>query len=187
MPSSSSSRLLKGALVPLNADGARQRQIVFQYNPGELFRRLTPRGGGEPPAQTFSCSLLLDATDALERLEENPGGVEHGVDPRLAALELLMYPEPGFAGIWPFSWWSRRRTRAAPVVLFIWGEQRVVPVRVIGLDIRETEHDARLHAIRATVRLRMRVLSDTDLRSQKGGPRYWRDYEARLRELSRLA
>ena len=51
----------------------------------------------------------------------------------------------------------------APLTLFVWGAQRVVPVRVTDLSITEEAFDAALNPIRAKVSLGLRVLSVDDL------------------------
>ena len=47
----------------------------------------------------------------------------------------------------------------APMTLFVWGPQRVLPVRVTSLSITEEAHDPLLNPIRAKVDLSLAVLS----------------------------
>jgi len=51
----------------------------------------------------------------------------------------------------------------APLVLFVWGRNRIAPVRVTELSITEEAFDAALNPIRAKVSLGLRVLSTDDL------------------------
>ena len=51
----------------------------------------------------------------------------------------------------------------APLTLFVWSKQRVVPVRVTDLSITEEAFDVTLNPIRAKVSLGLRVLSVDDL------------------------
>jgi len=51
----------------------------------------------------------------------------------------------------------------APLTLFVWSKQRVVPVRVTDLSITEEAFDVALNPIRAKVSLGLRVLSVDDL------------------------
>ena len=51
----------------------------------------------------------------------------------------------------------------APLTIFVWGRQRVVPVRVTDLSITEEAFDVALNPIRAKVSLGLRVLSVDDL------------------------
>ena len=51
----------------------------------------------------------------------------------------------------------------APMTLFVWGPQRVLPVRVTSFSITEEAHDQLLNPIRAKVELSLAVLSYQDL------------------------
>ncbi len=153
MPGSRSPKVLKGALVLLDDQGAGAgapaQVVVFQYNPDTLYRRLEKRPSG-PPQEVITCSLAFDATDALEFPDENPLVVEHGIYPMLAALELLMHPREAPGGgsswwpFWPFG--SGSEVEHEPVLIFLWGDQRAVPVRLTRLDITEEQHDPELQA-----------------------------------------
>ncbi len=191
MPLSQSPEVLKGALVRLDSRGAGApaEAVVFQYNPETLRRRLDERPG-VPPREVITCSLMLDATDALEFPDDNPLVAEQGIYPTLAALELLMHPPErtgsGWWPPWPFG--SRPGAGAGagrdPILLFVWGNQRSVPVRLTRLDITEELHDPELRVIRATVRLRMRVLSDEDAPESRRIAERWRQHVNRMRALA---
>ena len=61
----------------------------------------------------------------------------------------------------------------APLTLFVWSKNRVVPVRLTELSITEEAFDPALNPIRAKVSLGMRVLSVDDLGfDEKGGSLY---------------
>ncbi len=51
----------------------------------------------------------------------------------------------------------------APLTLFVWSKQRIVPVRVTDLSVTEEAFDTALNPIRAKVSIGMRVLSVDDL------------------------
>ena len=51
----------------------------------------------------------------------------------------------------------------APLALFVWGKNRIVPVRVTDFSITEEAFDPSLNPIRAKVSLGLRVLSIDDL------------------------
>jgi hypothetical protein len=51
----------------------------------------------------------------------------------------------------------------APMILFVWGPGRVLPVRLTSLSITEEAHDQLLNPIRAKVDLSLSVLSYNDL------------------------
>ena len=79
-------RTLRGGFVVMDADGrAVVRTIPFQYNPETLTRSLAPRGAtaqtGDrlealrlvgPPVETLKIEVVLDATDRLEKPDQNP-------------------------------------------------------------------------------------------------------------------
>jgi len=174
-----SPRIIKGALVGINPIIPIPNLILFQYNPDSLTRRLEARstGGGEgsdraeafrltgPPKETITLSVEMDAADQLERVD--PLAVISGLAPALAALELMLYPksatiignailaQAGILEIIP---------PEAPLTVFVWGPQRVVPVRLTGFSITEEAYDTLLNPIRAKVELSLQVLSTADLR-----------------------
>jgi hypothetical protein len=51
----------------------------------------------------------------------------------------------------------------APLTLFVWGINRIVPVRLTELSITEEAYDPNLNPIRAKVGLSLRVLNYNDL------------------------
>jgi hypothetical protein len=171
-----SPRLLKGALIgvdPLNPLGS---VVVFQYNPDTMTRKLEPRAvaaegdRGEAfrltgaPKETITLSIEIDATDQLE--QANPLAIASGIYPTLAALEIMVYPKSavviantalsliGTIEVIPAE---------SPMTLFVWGPQRVLPVRITSFSITEEAHDQLLNPIRAKVDLSLAVLSYQDL------------------------
>jgi hypothetical protein len=93
--------------------------------------------------------------------------VATGVNPPLAALEMLLYPKSatvianailaqvGNIEIIP---------PEAPMILFVWGPTRVLPVRISSFSITEEAFDTMLNPIRAKVDLSLYVLSYADLK-----------------------
>jgi hypothetical protein len=176
---SGSPRLVRGGLVVIDpSTAAVQRFIPMQYNPDSLTRTLQIQGAGEgaahaealrlkgPPVETIRLEAEIDATDQLERPRENRNTLEFGLQPQLAALELLAYPtvqdvqanralaEGGVLEILP---------AAAPLTLFVWSRKRVIPVRITDFSITEEAFDPALNPIRAKVSLGLRVLSISDV------------------------
>lgn len=167
--------------------------VVFQYNPESLHlqigRQEGPEGapasaGRRTPQELITCSLVFDATDELERPEENPSASEHGVSPSLAALELLMYDRKRRKPRWWEFWRFGASSESGPLALFIWGARRVVPVRLVQLDIAEIQHDPTLLPIRATVNLRMQVVTEEDLPRGHPAVGHWRQHLAALETLA---
>jgi len=180
-----SPRLLRGGIVLVDAiTSAVQRVIALQYNPDTLTRSLQIKGVGPetgdrsealrlkgPPVETFKLEAEIDATDQLELADGK--AVQVGIHPQLAALEIMAYPSStqlianntlaqiGTLEIAPME---------APLPLFIWSKNRIVPVRITEFSITEEAFDTNLNPIRAKVSLGLRVLNVDDLGfNQKGG------------------
>jgi len=180
-----SPRLLKGALVAYQSQflGQIPNVIVFQYNPDQLRRTLSSRSAAPepsnvgaaredvqremgPPVETINLTIELDATDQLEFPELHLPVVTSGLHPALAALELLLYPASeqvllrqtqsleGTARICPTE---------VPLVLFVWGSSRVLPVRITSFSVTEKAFDPNLNPIQAEVELGMKVLTYAEL------------------------
>lgn len=181
-----SPKVLRGGLVLLDADGrAVQRVISLQYNPDTLSRSLQARGtttdAGDrleatrlkgPPAETIKLDAEIDATDHLEFPVQNSDAVTSGILPALAALELVLTPDSASLQA------AQRRAATgtlevlplpSPLVLFVWGTKRVLPVRITDLSILEEAFDANLNPIRAKVTVSLRVLSVDDLAAGSRG------------------
>lgn len=177
-----SPRILKGAIVGLDKNNPLASVIVFQYNPDTMTRRLEARAAGGdgdrseslrltgPPKETITLSIEIDATDQLERVD--PLTVVAGLSPTLSALEVLLYPKSvevianlalaaaGSVSITPTE---------APLTLFVWGPQRVLPVRITSFSITEEAFDTLLNPTRAKVDLSLQVLSYYDLKTTNPG------------------
>lgn len=178
-----SPRLLKGALVGLDPANPLASIIVFQYNPEQMTRRVDARSmGGEggdkadvyrltgPPKETITLKVEVDAADQLE--QGNPQAIATGIYPALSALEMLLYPKSttvianvalaqvGNIEIIP---------PEGPTTLFVWGPQRVLPVRLTSFSITEEAYDPMLNPIRATLDLSLDVLSYDDFKVTQVG------------------
>ena len=169
----------------VNADsGAIERIIALQYNPDTLTRSLQPKAISSesadrsealrlkgPPVETIKLDAEIDAADQMELGDTQTADV--GIHPQLAALETIVYPtkaqldngnrlaSSGTLEIAPM---------LAPLTLFIWSRNRIVPVRVTDFSITEEAFDPSLNPLRAKVSIGMRVLSVDDLGfNAKGG------------------
>jgi len=180
-----SPRLIKGGIVLINPESsAIEKIIALQYNPDTLTRSFQVKGvGGDsnnrsealrlpgPPVETLKIEAEIDATDQMEVAESVTRQV--GIQPQLAVLETIVYPkssrliannnaaQSGVLEIIPVE---------APLTLFVWNKNRIVPVRITDLSITEEAFDVNLNPLRAKVSLGLRVLSVDDLGfSHKGG------------------
>jgi hypothetical protein len=176
---SGSPKLLKGGIVVADPVSlALRRVITLQYNPETVTRTLQVQGtaaSGErsdalrltgPAAETIKVDAELDATDQLEHPEQNATTVEVGLHPQIAVLEALINPAVNdlVSGNTQASLGMIEIAPAqAPLTLFVWSAQRIVPVRITEFSVVEDTFDERLNPIRAKVTLGMRVLSVDDL------------------------
>lgn len=198
--------LIKGALVEFSERfiGPVPNVIVFQYNPESLSRTLavhTPSsesdGGGEgevapepgtaapfDPEESFTLPLEMDAADALEKPESHPVAVLSGVADRIAALEMLMYPQEGslLGNLFPSVNVSLGGVSASagaeaepvprgqvPVVLLVWGPGRIVPVRLTSFSVEEQAYNPLLYPIRAKATVGLKIMRPGDLESYPDG------------------
>jgi hypothetical protein len=173
--------------------------IVLQYNPDTLTRSLKIKGADEggdrsealrltgPPVETFKLDAEMDATDQLEVADAS--ALQYGIFPQLSALETLVYPasqtlqrnfglaQQGTLEIMPM---------LAPLTLFVWSANRIIPVRLTEFSITEEAFDPSLNPLRAKVSLGMRVLSIDDLDfNDKSGSLYM-TYQQQKENLARL-
>jgi Contractile injection system tube protein len=180
----------KGAFVQLVKDlvGLVPNVIPFQYNPEKLSHSLTPwnpfevdqtqRGAQAPtvqpfdPRESFNLTLEIDATDDLE--DDNFVAKQVGVADRLAALKKLTLRSSGLIGDLVASARAlagktvdQAVRPTVPVVLFVWGPGRILPVRVTSFSVEETLFSPSLHPIQATVTLGLEVLTPDVFKCQK--------------------
>ena len=131
--------------------------------PGDRLEALRLKG---PPDETIKMEAEIDATDQLEF----PGITRRS-------------PSSGCSRRWPRwkrsctrrapscwrttfrrSWEPSRSPRSkAPLSLFVWSRNRIVPVRLTEFTVTEEAFDTSLNPIRARVSLGMRVLTVDDL------------------------
>ena len=159
-----SPRLLRGGIVLLDAvTSIVTRVVALQYNPDSISRTLQLQAvAGEqadrlealrlkaPPIETFKLEAEVDAADQLE--VNDPLAIQHGIEPQLAALEMMLYPTTaqllannvlagqGNLEIIPME---------APLPLFVWSATRIVPVRITEFSVTEEAFDQNLNPIRA--------------------------------------
>jgi hypothetical protein len=191
-------------LVQVDPDtGQLLRAIALQYNPDSLTRTLQVQASGTesgqrsqalrlrgPAIETIKLEAEIDATDVLDDPDAHPDAVALGVHPQLAVLETLVHPRTdalqqndalaasGVLEILPLQ---------APLTLFVWSKQRVVPVRVTDVSVTEEAFDVALNPIRAKVSLGLRVLSVDDLGFRARGGTLFMSYLRTKEALARRA
>jgi hypothetical protein len=194
--------LLKSGLVLVHYDtGAVQRVISMQYNPETLTRTLQVQGVGPesgphvdqmrlkgPPIETFKFEASIDAADQLDI--GDPLTSASGIAPQLAALETVIYPtsaqlqqayamaQQGTLEIVPMD---------APLTLFVWSKDRIVPVKITEFSITEEMFDSNLNPITAKVNISLRVLTIDDIDFSSVAGSIYLTYQQRKEQLSASA
>jgi hypothetical protein len=189
--------LLAGALVTIDAVTQAHNTIAFQFNPATLRRTLQADtvGGGEQGDRSQAVRFTGAAVETLafdavfDCLASNNTSAGPGIYPQLAALAMLVYPQltavdqeqsllaQGILEVVPL---------LAPRTLFVWGPQRVLPVRVSGMTLQEELFDATLTPLRATASLTLRVLSYSDLLPTNPDYATFQVYQQELQTLAQL-
>lgn len=185
-------KFMHGALLEYGttANVEQPNVIVFQFNPETMTHSWTQpepekvkdaKSAGNPlaakgiPGESFSFTIAMDANETLadgKPESQNLAG-ESGIYSRLAALEMLLFPVDvkkgtklmGTALIPKPSEDKKQKIPAmqVPTVLFSWGKNRILPVRVTNLSISETLYDTNLNPIHAKAQLSLRVLTPEEL------------------------
>jgi len=146
------STLLKGALVTFLPGSTLPSIIGFQLNPETISHTLTASAGlptaGLPtaglPTETFGFTLILDQNQPADSVGANP------VASQLNALKALLFPTGPQAAL-------------PPAVLFAWGRNNLIPVRVSSLDIAEKRFDALLNTTQAEVHITLVALTQQQI------------------------
>lgn len=198
-----SPRLRKGGIVRLTPNNMAVAQIItLQYNPSTITRSLSASGmGGSeeggaaksevlrlsgPPTETYTLKAEIDATDLLE--DGHKETLQLGIQPILSALETILYPTSqqlvdnnrmavrGMMEILPME---------APLTLFIWNPNRIMPVRFTSFSIEEQAFDTNLNPIRADLTLGMQVLHVHDFGFDHRGGTLYMSYQQNKERLAK--
>ena len=190
-------KILKAGLILLDPETIEIKRIIaMQYNQETLNHAFEIRGASEtnrseplrlmgPPVETLTVEAFLDATDQMEFPDEHPDAAARGVQGALSVLEMLIYPDSEDLLA------NRRRASEGRLeilpmekylTLFVWGKDRVLPVRVTQFSVNEEDFSPELYPIRARVNLTLRVLSVDDLGfDHRGGSLYLRYHKTKER------
>lgn len=143
------------------------RNQTLHYREADLLK-IQERQQVTVPEETISFDIRLDATDDL-----NDGDTiteQFGLSPQLSTLELMVHPKEesligqalgallGSSGGFSFT-----KGANPPLILFIWGRKRVLPVNLTSLNITETEFSTDLNPIRATAAVSLKVIEGKNL------------------------
>jgi hypothetical protein len=179
--------LLRGAFVEYGLS-LPPLAFAFQFNPETLTRgrtaTYTPAGaegsgngcreGSEAQQraclaqvqvseETVGLTLTLDATDDLDERGALAG--QFGIGPQLSVLELMIYPKTDQLFGFPIGnllggtdQFGAAQAKTLPILLFVWGRKRVMPVVMTSLQITEQEYFPDLNPKRAQAQVQLKVL-----------------------------
>jgi hypothetical protein len=123
--------------------------------------------------ESISFDIRLDATD---KLDSGDGITEQfGISPQLSTLELMITPKTqsilgGLASAAlsllsgsssTFAFFSEDKN--PPIILFVWGRKKVLPVNITNMSIKEEEFSTDLNPTRATITVTLEVLEGPNL------------------------
>jgi hypothetical protein len=141
-----------------------------------------------PAIETIKLDASFDATDQLDT--GDPLASASGIQPQLAALETVIYPtstqlqqanalaQAGTLEIVPMD---------APLTLFVWSKERIIPVKITEFSITEEMFDSYLNPIQAKVSLGMRVLTIDDIGYSSVAGSIYLTYQQRKEQLAATA
>jgi len=111
-------------------------------------------------SETISFDIRLDATDKLD--EGDPITQQFGIAPQLSTLELMMYPKTDSLALLELVGLTEGYTftgeEKPPMVLFVWGRKKVLPVNLTSIKVKEEEFSTDLNPIRATISVSLTVI-----------------------------
>jgi hypothetical protein len=120
--------------------------------------------------ESINFDIRLDATDKL-----NDGDTiteQFGIAPKLSTLELMMLPKgssllggavAALLGGSAKSFQYQSDNREPPIILFVWGRKKILPVTITNMNIREEEFSTDLNPTRATVSVSLEVIEGPNL------------------------
>jgi hypothetical protein len=163
---------------------------VAPQPPSDPKVRVSPLAVTGVPGESFSFTLMLDSDEQISDVATDPVGAGlatvSGVYTRLAALELLQFPTlpPATGGlvgqVSAAAGAAAQGTSAAdsasqsvptaqvPIVLFIWGALRIVPVRVTTFNVTEKLFDTFLNPTHAEAQITLTLLTPDEVAAVQG-------------------
>lgn len=174
--------------------------IAFQFNPEEMTHTWTQpqapdtSGTGTPsgnplavrgaPGETLDFTIKMDSGESVAAGGASGALAEvFSLGTRLAALEMLVRPsghEPtdGLLGAGVAALMGKKAEKPPrevpdnklPMVLFLWGPARILPVRVTKLTVTEKLYDPALQPTHAEAQIGLQVLNAEDLNAVGTGP-----------------
>ena len=158
--------------TPQSSKGAQNLDFIQQIGKSKgkslvSFRNGTTLNVGQ---EKLSFDIRLDASDKL-----NDGDTltqQFGISPQLATLELMMLPKSqgllqgavsALLGGKPNDFAFFDEARDPPIILFVWGRKRILPVNILNMQINEQEFSTDLNPRRAVVSVSLEVIEGPNL------------------------
>lgn len=176
-------KILRGAFVEYGLS-VPPLTVVFQFNPEKLTRNRSVDFGKEAlrrfhqkaeyanliklqreqitdvKEEVINLEIRLDATDRMDDGDAIAG--QYGIAPQLSTLEQMAYPKNesilGSIALGKMKGYSFTERANPPIIIFIWGKQRLLPVNITSLNITEQEFNTELNPVRATVSVSLTVI-----------------------------
>lgn len=158
---------IKPPATPAGTQGAQTLGFVQQLAASKGKSLLDIRAGQTLTVrqETLGFDIRLDATD---KLNDGDGITEQfGIAPQLSTLELMMLPKnqsllggavSALLGGAPKQFAFFDDAKNPPVILFVWGRKKILPINITNMSIKEEEFSTDLNPIRATVTVSLEVI-----------------------------
>ena len=119
--------------------------------------------------ESISFDIRLDASEKLN--DADPVTGLFGLSPQISSLESMVHSKSDtpFGAIADLlgggddEGYSFTGGERPPMVLFIWGRKRILPVNITSMNITETEFSTDLNTTRATVSVSLKVIEGKNL------------------------
>jgi len=115
--------------------------------------------------ETIGFDIRLDATD---KLNDGDGLTEQfGISPQLATLEAMMLPKgqsllggavSALLGASASRFLCLESIQDPPVILWVWGRKKILPVNILNMQIKEEQFSTDLNPTRAIITVQLQVI-----------------------------
>jgi len=172
---------LKGAFVAYYPETRQTRVTTFQLNPESIQRELVPGKTGvffktTGVRERIAFDLHADACLGDGYFDRDGEINPQGISGFIASLELLIYPAEisdadtaarsggDFHGIFSaiLAFVGFKRQKPVPLVSLVFGDQRIVPVRICSIQIHEQAFNTILNPVRACIHIDMQTLTEAE-------------------------
>jgi hypothetical protein len=115
--------------------------------------------------EKISFDIRLDATDALN--DGDTLAEQFGIAPQLATLEMMMLPKSqsllsgavsALLGSSASRFLCLESMQDPPIILWVWGRKKVLPVNIVNMQIKEEQYATDLNPTRAVVTVQLEVI-----------------------------